>query len=122
MTARSILLIDDEIDLMELFKMALRRLPYQVLTAKDGPTALELLEQEKPALIVLDIAMPQMSGIAVLHKIRSDSRFENTKIMILTAVPNRVTQQDANIADAVLLKPITLKGLEEAVNDLIGGA
>ena len=120
MSAASILIIDDEIDLMELFKMALRRLPYQILTAKDGPTALDLLKTVTPILIVLDIAMPHMSGLDVLHQIRADPRFENTKIMILTAVPNRMTQKDENIADAVLPKPITLKGLEEAVNDLIG--
>ena len=120
MSAGSILIIDDEIDLMELFKMALRRLPYDILTAKDGLTALDLLKTEIPKLIVLDIAMPKMSGLELLHQVRADPRFEKTKIMILTAVPNRMSQQDENIADAVLPKPITLKGLEEAVNDLIG--
>jgi CheY-like chemotaxis protein len=115
----SILIVDDKVDLLDLFSASLRRLPYRVITAQSGDTALAILEEETPIVIVLDVAMPHVSGIEVLRKIRTNPRLASTKIMILTAVPSRVETDDAALADKVIPKPITPRALEQAVIALI---
>lgn len=117
-----ILLVDDEADLLDLFAMSLRRKPYDILKASSGAEALALLQTEVPALIVLDVAMPEISGLEVLHAVRGDPRLSNTKILILTAVPLMVEKGDAKLADMVLPKPVTPLRLEETIWNLIGTA
>ncbi len=115
-----ILIVDDKPDLLDLFTASLRKLRYHVITAQDGETALHILREQVPRLVMLDIAMPYPGGLEVLHYIRSDSRLDATKVMILTAVPSRLTQNDRDIVDVVITKPITPHALEAAVVDLIG--
>ena len=121
MTAPTILIVDDEADLLELFKYALSKLPYEILTANDGRTALNILAERTPKLIILDIAMPAPNGIDVLRHVRADMRFNGTKVLIFTAVPSRVGKSDAALADAILAKPATTKTLMQTVLDIIGG-
>jgi CheY-like chemotaxis protein len=116
----SILIVDDKVDLLELFSASLRRLPYTIIKAQSGEAALAILEEETPILIVLDVAMPHVSGIEVLRKTRANPRLASTKIMILTAVPARVESDDAALADKVIPKPITPRALEQAVVALLG--
>ena len=116
-----ILIVDDEVDLLQLFKASLRNLPYPVLTAKDGEAALQILEEQIPILIILDIAMPYINGVDVLRQVRADSRFDQTKIIILTAAPSRISGTDAQLADLVVSKPITARNMEQTVRQLIDG-
>jgi CheY-like chemotaxis protein len=120
MSNPSVLIVDDKVDLLELFSASLRRLPYRVLTAQSGERALEILEEETPILIVLDVAMPHVSGIDVLRRIRANPRLASTKIMLLTAVPARLERDDVALADCVVSKPITPRVLEQTVVALIG--
>jgi len=116
----SILIVDDKSDLLDLFSTALRKLRYQIITAQEGETAMQILREHVPRLVLLDIAMPYPGGLEVLHYIRSDMRLDPTKIMIVTAVPSRLTKSDAELVDMVITKPITPRDLERAVIDLIG--
>jgi DNA-binding response OmpR family regulator len=116
----SILIIDDERDLLELFTIGLRNLRYRVLTAAGGEAAQTILKDETPALIILDIAMPRPNGIDLLHQIRGDARFAATKIIVLTAAPSRLGADDAPLVDLLISKPTTPRGLEQAVVNLIG--
>src|SRR5258705_10316481 len=102
MTAPTILIVDDEADLLELFKHALSKLPYEILTENDGRSALDILAEQTPKLIILDIAMPLPNGIDVLRQVRSDLRFSGTKVLIFTAVPSRLAKSDAALADGIL--------------------
>ncbi|MCC7447030.1 MAG: response regulator [Anaerolineae bacterium] len=116
----SILIVDDKPDLLDLFAASLRRLRYLIITAQDGETAMQILQEQTPLLVLLDIAMPYPGGLEVLHHLRSDPRLNATKVMILTAVPSRLTQDDRGMVDAVVTKPITPRALEAAVVNLIG--
>jgi len=116
----SILIVDDKADLLDLFSASLRHLRYQVVTAQDAQAALDILGQQIPALIMLDIAMPSMSGLDVLHQVRANPRFDSTKIMIVTAIPSRMDQQATSMVDRIIPKPVTPGALEQAVIDLIG--
>jgi len=121
MTAPSILIIDDEPDLLELFRAALRKLRYRVVTANRGDTAWQMMqEDEPPVLIILDVAMPYPDGLDLLRVVRADARFDATRVMILTAVPSRVSKDDAALIDVMMSKPVTPRALEQAVVNLIG--
>src|SRR5258706_10127492 len=115
MTVSTILIVDDEADLLEMFKHGLRKLPYEILTAKGGTSALDILSVQTPKVIILDIAMPAPNGIDVLRHIRADPRFDGTHVLIFTAVPSRLGKSDAALADAILAKPATTKTLEQTV-------
>lgn len=81
----SILLVDDEEDLLDLLQYALAREGYTVLTASDGIEGLRLAQAERPDLIVLDIMMPRMDGIELCRRLREDAHLRLTPILMLTA-------------------------------------
>ncbi len=115
-----ILFVDDESDLLDLFAMSLRRKPFDIMKASSGAEALAMLQTEVPEIIVLDVAMPEVSGLEVLHAVRGDPRLSSTKILILTAVPLLVDRADAKLADMVIPKPVTPLRLEETIMSLLG--
>lgn len=116
-----ILLVDDETDLLDLFEMVLVRLGNKLYKANSGRQALEILENVRPDIIVLDLAMPEISGLDVLRTIRKRPEFDAVKIVILTAVPILLEKQDVEVVEAVLTKPVTPRGLEQAIRKLISG-
>src|SRR5690348_3771128 len=65
-----VLVVDDEPVLAELVSMALRYEGWEIATAGDGATALELAAQTPPDVVVLDVMLPDMSGLDVLHELR----------------------------------------------------
>jgi DNA-binding response OmpR family regulator len=83
MVNKRILVADDDQTLLDLLRVHLQRQDYEVLVAEDGATALRLAYQSQPDLIILDIWMPEMSGIEVCKRIRDVS---DTPIIILTAL------------------------------------
>ncbi len=90
---KTILVADDEPSILEVARQLLTPAGHNVLTAKDGRQALALAREEQPALIVLDLVMPGVSGIDVVRKIRNDPRLKNTPILIMSGY---VPEPDAN--------------------------
>jgi two-component system, OmpR family, alkaline phosphatase synthesis response regulator PhoP len=88
MTAKKILVVDDDAKIVELVKLYLSRDGYTVLTAYDGKDALRLARETHPDLIVLDIMLPGMSGLEVCRTLRAES---SVPIILLTA---KTTEQD----------------------------
>lgn len=121
MSQPSILIVDDKTDLLDLFAVSLRKLPYRILTAQSGAQALDILEREIPVLLLLDVAMPAPGGIEVLRQVRANPQMASMHILIVTAVPSRLEQSDIALVDRVLPKPVTPRALEQAVIDVIGG-
>ncbi|MDP3044022.1 MAG: response regulator transcription factor [Eubacteriales bacterium] len=80
-----ILIVDDEKHIIELLKFGLEREGYQVLVAHDGYQALELINRESPALVVLDVMLPEMDGFAVCRAIRGDTRTREIPVIMLSA-------------------------------------
>ena len=70
MCAKKILVVDDEQPLVELLTANLEREGYEVISAGDGLTAIELAEHQKPDLILLDVNMPEMDGFETLSRLR----------------------------------------------------
>jgi CheY-like chemotaxis protein len=114
-----VLLVDDDVDLLDLFGTMLSRKAYQVLKASSSKEAFSILETNIPDVIVLDLAMPDMNGIEFMRRVRSIPRLSTIKIIVVTAVPVMLSKEDHDRANLVITKPITPSGLEEAIRNLL---
>lgn len=82
----SILVIDDADSFREIVARLLRTEGYRVLTAANGVEGLTVLESESPDLILLDLLMPEMDGLAFLEAVKANSEWAKLKVVILTAL------------------------------------
>ncbi len=112
-----VLIVEDDPDLLTMFRTILRRTvrPELILTANGGDAALRLLETQTPAVILLDLAMPHTSGNDVIHYILSQPRLDTSRIVVVTAVPMRLSVEGLARVSDVLTKPISPRDLESAV-------
>ena len=106
------LVIEDNQDLNAIFSSALENAGYVIQSVYDGAAAEQFLSENVPAIIILDLHMPKVSGDVVLRHIRHDPRLKEVRVIVVTA--------DARFADAlefqvelVLLKPISFSQLSE---------
>jgi CheY-like chemotaxis protein len=81
---RTVLLVEDDRAVARMYKVQLELEGYLVLTAADGATGLSIAEKFKPDLIVLDIGLPDMNGLALMDAIRANDRLRDIPILILT--------------------------------------
>jgi DNA-binding response OmpR family regulator len=105
----TILIVDDEPNIVELVRMTLEDNRVRVVAACDGETALAQATAVRPELILLDVNLPDMSGLEVCEQLRAHERFTETKIVMLTAAAQ---QTDAALglaagADEYLTKPFS---------------
>jgi len=116
-----ILLVDDENDILEFLSYNLKNEGFEVLTCNDGKTALSLLDDFLPNLIVLDVMMPGMDGIETCEQIRLNPKYNNILITFLTARSedySQVAGLEAG-ADDYINKPIKPKVLVSRVKALL---
>jgi len=114
-----VLVVDDEPAVRAAVTRALTLDGYEVVAAEDGPGALGAVRRERPELVVLDVLMPELDGIAVCRRLRGDG--DRTPILMLTArdaVSDRVAGLDAG-ADDYLVKPFALEELLARVRALL---
>ena len=114
-TGRCILVVDDENDILLLIRTALQTAGHEVLTATNGPDALEQLRETKPDLIILDIMMPGQSGLDVLAEIKEDEETATIPVIMLTGLSDKHKIQSAldHGAEYYIVKPFEY-------NDLLG--
>ena len=116
-----ILLVDDEIDILEFISYNLEKEGFIVYTAQNGVEAIELAEKKQPHLIILDVMMPEMDGIAACEEIRKIPSLNNTLIAFLTARGEDYSQIagfEAG-ADDYIAKPVRPKVLISRVKALL---
>jgi CheY-like chemotaxis protein len=90
MAKRTILVIDDDIDLVEIIRMTLENEGYEVIDAQSGTRGLELAETNNPDLILLDVMMDELDeGFQVAYKLRHGDGTRDIPILILTAVADQ---------------------------------
>jgi DNA-binding response OmpR family regulator len=83
--AAPILVVDDDAKIVRLVRTYLERDGFTVVTAADGPAALEAIETHQPALVVLDLMLPELDGRAVIRAVRRDEEAARTPILVLSA-------------------------------------
>ena len=82
---RPILVVDDDAKIVRLVRTYLERDGFAVVTAADGPAALDAIERHRPALVVLDLMLPELDGRAVIRAVRGDDEAAATPILIVSA-------------------------------------
>ena len=118
-----VLVADDEPHIGRIIKMKLEQGPFRVTLAYDGLEALSVLEREGDiALVLLDLMMPQLSGIDVLARIRADERFAALPCIILTAAGQEQQYREAMAlgASEFMTKPFSPKRLYARAAQLVG--
>ena len=113
MSHSTVLVIDDEKDLLELVRYNLEKEHLEVITASDGQSGLEIGLRHKPDLVLLDLMMPGMNGLEVCKQLRSDSRTSRVPIIMLTA---KAAETDKIVglemgADDYITKPFSVREL-----------
>ena len=81
----TILIVDDEPDILEFLSYNVRKEGYKVFTATNGIEALRLVQQINPSLILLDVMMPKMDGFELLHAVRSNAELHALPFVLLSA-------------------------------------
>ena len=109
MSAHTILVVDDEQDLLDLIEYNLKKEGFSVLKAENGLEALETAREQNPDLVLLDIMMPKMDGLEVCEKMRSDAELRHIPIIFLTARGDEKTEVEGLDlgADDYVTKPIS---------------
>jgi len=110
-----ILIVDDEFGLAELIAELLGERGYTTAIAINGELGLALLGERRPDLVLLDLMMPVLSGLEMLHRMRADPEFSGIPVVIMTALPGAVQAEDASGYRAVLQKPFTPERLFDVV-------
>jgi PAS domain S-box-containing protein len=119
--ARRILVIDDDSTSREALSVLLGAEGYEVFTASGGDTGLEVAAAEKPDVLLLDMMMPGMDGLEVIHRIRCDPELEHVRIVALTGDVTRERLQNvlASGADQFVAKPFRIPALLESVRAIL---
>ncbi len=117
---KRILIADDEPDILEIVSYNLQNEGFEVYTARNGDEAIERAKLLHPDLIILDIMMPKKTGVEVCNILRSQSLFQDTIIIFLTALSDEESQIKGleTGADDYISKPISPKVLISRVNAL----
>lgn len=119
--AASVLIADDNPQILELLEAYLDPLPLRVLTARDGQETLDIVRQQRPDLILLDIMMPRRSGFEVCRILKRDPRYQDLPIIMVTALNEVADMERAREsgADHYLSKPVNKLELLDRVRQLL---
>jgi CheY-like chemotaxis protein len=117
-----ILVVDDIPDILKLLDATLQFKGYKVVTARDGQEALDIIKEERPALVIADILMPRMDGFSLLHRIRIDPETRDIPVVFLSAT--YVAQEDKEFARAIgvtsfIEKPVDLDKFFPIISDIL---
>jgi len=120
--AASILVVDDDPEIVAMLSTRLAHRGYKVSTASDGHRALELAKRERPDLVLLDVMMPGKSGWEVARALKQDPVTQSIKIVMVTAIGEHVNEITSPLygADAHIDKPFEFERLEKVIGNLVG--
>ena len=122
MTPKKLLVADDEPNIVISLEYLMKREGYDVLVATDGNQALEAIQREQPALVLLDVMMPGKTGFEVCQAVRADPALDGVRILMLTA-KGRETDVSKGLAlgaNAYMTKPFSTRELVQKVAELLG--
>lgn len=115
-----VLIVDDDANFREIWKIKLVNNGFDVLVASNGKEALEILKNNKPDIILLDIIMPVMDGIEMLLNIKDDLKDKNSKVFIITSL-DEADPEVKNYHNKVIQELGAVKCLRKStdLNDLV---
>jgi len=121
---KTVLIIEDEEDAAELFAEMMRVSGFRVLKTSNSSPVLSMITVEKPDVIILDIMMPEISGLDILRQMRHDPEFANIPVVVVSAksMPADIKNGMEAGASTYLTKPVGFLDLKEAVERALASA
>ena len=123
MEMKKILVVDDSKVITDLVKLMLEKSGYGCTAANSAKECLELLQKEKFDLVILDISMPEVSGLDVLDAIKNDERQKGTKVVLFTASSPTETELEGYMAKGavgLIRKPVKKEALIAQLEKYLG--
>jgi CheY-like chemotaxis protein len=117
--AQTVMLVDDDPQLRRVVSMFFELEGYNVVQARDGREAIGMLAEYVPDVILLDLIMPDISGLEVCQHVRGEKRLKDIPVVIFTAAEMKEEELRAAGADRFITKPYSLEGLRRVVRNLI---
>ena len=103
---KKILFVDDELDVLDLVTIRLRKAGYEIIEAVDAEVAMGIIQKTRPDLILLDLLLPGMQGDELCKKLKSNPKYKKIPILLFTASTMRVPGMVKEIgADDCIVKP-----------------
>jgi CheY-like chemotaxis protein len=123
MSQKTVLIIEDEEDAADMFAEMMRVSGYRVLKTSSSTPALTMMAAEKPDVIILDIMMPEISGLDILRQMRKDPSLANIPVVVVSAksMPADIKIGMEAGASIYLMKPVGFVELKEAIERALGG-
>jgi two-component system cell cycle response regulator DivK len=120
--AKTVLIVEDSELNMRLFNDLLEAFGYRTVKSRDGRQAIPLAREHKPDLIIMDIQLPEISGLELTDRLKKDEALKNIPIVAVTAFAMRGDEQKIMAAgcDAYLSKPISVTTFLETIRKFIG--
>ena len=122
-----ILIVDDDPDILDNIVTVLETRPYRLATARDGKKCIEMIKEDLPDLLILDLLMPRMDGWGVIREMRSEPRFVGVPIMILTTVIEDASRRRYELETGMAMdvqeyiqKPVAPSALIRRVEKILG--
>jgi CheY-like chemotaxis protein len=118
---RTVLIVEDDEDARYFMRLELEHLGYLVTEAEDGDQAVEVAERERPDIILMDLTLPVMDGIAATEKIRAADGLNEVPVIAVTGHQETDFREGAKAAGfaAYVTKPIDIKWLNELIQGLL---
>jgi CheY-like chemotaxis protein len=119
---KTVLIVEDEADAAELFAEMMRVSGFRILKTSSSTPALSLIATEKPDIIILDIMMPDISGLDILRQMRQDPALADIPVVVVSAkgMPADIRVGMEAGASTYLTKPVGFLELKEAVERALG--
>ena len=119
-----ILIVDDNAPSRDLVRAILKSVPSDIIEAKHGQEALDLIQQEHPDLVLMDIDMPVLDGLSAVRKIRQNPSLADLPVVAVTSFAMEGDREKGLAAGftAYVVKPLRAAALREQVQQLLGRA
>ena len=123
LSEKTVLIIEDEEDAAELFAEMMRVSGFRVLKTSNSGPSIAIMSAEQPDVIILDIMMPEISGLDILRQMRRDPALANIPVVVVSAksMPADIKNGMEAGASTYLTKPVGFLDLKEAVERALGG-
>lgn len=116
---KSVLIVDDDTTLREMYEDYLKAAGFSVFTAQDGEEGLTQATESKPSAILLDLMMPKMNGIEVLRRLKATPELQHIPVIVFTALIQDLEQQEsfaAGASDYVVKTAVTPRQIVDKIN------
>lgn len=121
---KTVLIADDEKNILISLEFLMMREGYKVILARDGQQAIDAIHREHPDLVLLDVMMPEKTGFEVCQEVRASPDVKDTLIVMLTAKgrDTDIAKGRAMGANDYIIKPFSTRELVQQIHEILGDA